>query len=150
MLHNIIIITGHSLENNENQSDITDHITHWKWTWDSVILAAITVIYGKFWVGSLISGPTQNIFVLDVFRQHAASIYGFFKNNLCVRSLGYIVGASSPLPVKISVSVRWVTLWVRPPLLPHSKFYLRQRPYLARAYTTLVVLVITPYTINCV
>ena len=33
---------------------------------------------------------------------------------LCVRSLGYIVGASPP-PVKICVSVRWVTLWVRPP-----------------------------------
>ena len=33
---------------------------------------------------------------------------------MCVRSLGYIVGASPP-PVKICVSVRWVTLWVRPP-----------------------------------
>ena len=32
---------------------------------------------------------------------------------LCVRSLGCIVGASPP--VKIYVSVRWVTLWVRPP-----------------------------------
>ena len=35
--------------------------------------------------------------------------------NTCVRSLGYIVGASPP-PLKICVSVRWVTLWVRPPL----------------------------------
>ena len=33
---------------------------------------------------------------------------------MCVRSLGYIVGASPP--VKIWVSIRWVTLWVRPPL----------------------------------
>ena len=41
-----------------------------------------------------------------IFRQHAASIYGFVHNvmfrvcvtkNLCVRSLGYIVGASLPL-----------------------------------------------------
>ena len=36
------------------------------------------------------------------------------KKNLCVRSLGYIVGASPP-PVKICVFVRWVPLWVRPP-----------------------------------
>ena len=36
------------------------------------------------------------------------------KKNLCVRSLGYIVGASPP-PVKICVSVRWGKLWVRPP-----------------------------------
>ena len=34
--------------------------------------------------------------------------------NMCVRSLGYIVGASPPLWK--CVSVRWVTLWVRPPL----------------------------------
>ena len=34
--------------------------------------------------------------------------------NICVRSLGYIVG-SFPPSVKICVSVRWVTLWVRPP-----------------------------------
>ena len=51
---------------------------------------------------------------------------------MCVRSLGYIVGASPPLrkyvclfvglhcgcvphPVKIRVSVRWGKLWVRPP-----------------------------------
>ena len=33
---------------------------------------------------------------------------------MCVRSLGYILGASPP--VKICVSIRWVTLWVRPPL----------------------------------
>ena len=53
------------------------------------------------------------------------------QKNLCVHSLGYIVGASAP-PVKIFVSVRWVTswdhpslcvsvqlvtLWVRPPLV---------------------------------
>ena len=39
---------------------------------------------------------------------------------MCVRSLGYIVGASPP-SVKICVSVRWVTLWVRPPpLCVHS------------------------------
>ena len=34
---------------------------------------------------------------------------------MCVRSFGYIVGASPP--VKICVSVCWVTLWVRPPPL---------------------------------
>ena len=43
------------------------------------------------------------------------SFVSFVEKNLCVRSLGYIVGASPP-PVKICVSVRWVTLWVRPPL----------------------------------
>ena len=37
----------------------------------------------------------------------------FVQKNLCV---SYIVGASTP-PVKICVSVRWVTLWVRPPPL---------------------------------
>ena len=53
--------------------------------------------------------------------------------NMCVRSLGYIVGASPPLwkyvcpfvglhcgcippSLKICVSVRWVTFWVRSPL----------------------------------
>ena len=77
-----------------------------------------------------------------LFRQHAASIYGFVrqfrqlrlsKKNLCVRSLGYIVGASppcenmcvrslgyivgaSPPSMKICVSVRWGILWVHPPL----------------------------------
>ena len=43
--------------------------------------------------------------VWNIFRQHAASIYGFVhscvsfvcrKKKLCVRSLGYIVGASPP------------------------------------------------------
>ena len=34
------------------------------------------------------------------------------KKNLCVRSLGYIVGASPP--VKMCVSVCWGKLWVRP------------------------------------
>ena len=38
------------------------------------------------------------------------------QKNLRVCLLGYIVGAS-PLSVKICVSVRWVTLWVRPPPL---------------------------------
>ena len=37
------------------------------------------------------------------------------QKKLCVRSLDYIVGASPP--VKICVSVHWVTLWVRPPPL---------------------------------
>ena len=46
----------------------------------------------------------------QLFRQHAASIYGFVrlfvsfvifvKKNLCVRLLGYIVGASPPLCVR--------------------------------------------------
>ena len=36
--------------------------------------------------------------------------------NMCVRSLGYIVGASPPF-MKICVSIRWITLWVRPPLM---------------------------------
>ena len=54
-----------------------------------------------------------------------------------VRSLCCIVGASPP--VKICVSVCWVTLWVgaSPPSVCLS------RPYPARAYTTLVVLVIS-------
>merc|ERR1711954_345186 len=68
------------------------------------------------------------IFFLDkhIFRQHAAqymiwlcpsvSSVTFVKKNLCVRSLGYIVGASPPF-MKICVSVRWGILWVRPPLL---------------------------------
>ena len=58
----------------------------------------------------------------DIFRQHAASIYGFFRSldyivgasppceNMCVRLLGYIVGASP-----LCVSDQLVTLWVRPP-----------------------------------
>ena len=35
--------------------------------------------------------------------------------NMCVRSLGYIVGVSPP-SMKTCVSICWVTLWVRPPL----------------------------------
>ena len=59
-----------------------------------------------------------------------------------------------PPHVKICVSVRWVTLWVLPPLVKICVFvrwvtlWVRQPPalcvsrqYLARAYTTLVVLV---------
>ena len=53
------------------------------------------------------------------------------KKNLCVRSLGYIVGASPPCenmcvrslgyivgaPPPFCVSIQLVTLWVRPPLV---------------------------------
>ena len=35
------------------------------------------------------------------------------RKKLCVRSLGYIVGASPPT---VKICVPWVTLWVRPPL----------------------------------
>ena len=42
------------------------------------------------------------IFWINIFRQHAASIYGFVRQLV--------------LSEKICVSVRWVTLWVRPPL----------------------------------
>ena len=57
---------------------------------------------------------------LDFFRQHAASIYGSVrfvsqfvkKNRVSVRLVTLWV---RPPPVKICVSVRWVTLWVRPP-----------------------------------
>ena len=45
----------------------------------------------------------------------ASQLVSFVKKNLCVCLLGYIVGAPPP-PVKICVSVRWVTFWVRPPL----------------------------------
>ena len=51
------------------------------------------------------------------------------KKNLCVRSLGYIVGASPP--VKICVSVRWVTLWVRPP--PWENMCVRSSGYIVGA-----------------
>ena len=37
-----------------------------------------------------------------IFRQHAASIYGFVRASVCQSK-------------KICVSIRWVTLWVRPP-----------------------------------
>ena len=58
---------------------------------------------------------------MSLFRQHAASTYGFVlflsfvchvcaQKKLCVRSSGYIVVASPR--VKICLSVRWVTLWV--------------------------------------
>ena len=48
----------------------------------------------------------------------ALSVYLFVwrvcvQKNLCVHSLGCIVGPFPP--VKICVSVCWVTLWVRPP-----------------------------------
>ena len=36
--------------------------------------------------------------------------------NICARSLGYIHCGCVPPSVKICVSVRWVTLWVCPPL----------------------------------
>ena len=51
----------------------------------------------------------------------ALSVRFVRQKNLCVCSLGYIVGASPPL-VKICVSVRWVTLWVRPPLCVSVQF----------------------------
>ena len=53
--------------------------------------------------------------MLPQYMALSVNFVSFVKNNLCVRSLGYIVGASPP--VKIFVSVRWVTLWVRPPPL---------------------------------
>ena len=59
----------------------------------------------KKFLGSML--PQYMAFSVSQFRQCV-------KKNLCVRSLGYIVGASSP-SVKICVSVRWVTLWVHPP-----------------------------------
>jgi len=60
----------------------------------------------------------------------ALSITYVSKKKLCVRSLGYIVGASNP-PVKICVSVRWVTLWIRPPLCVSVQFVtLWVRPHL--------------------
>ena len=36
-----------------------------------------------------------------IFRQHAASIYGFVRQLVCQK--------------KICAPVRWITLWVRPP-----------------------------------
>ena len=52
---------------------------------------------------------TSLVFHIIIFRQHAASIYSFVRFvsfiSLCVSSK------------KICVSVRWVTLWVRPPPL---------------------------------
>ena len=79
-----------------------------------------------------------------IFRQHAALIYGFVRQlvcqkkfvclfvglhcgcvppckNMCVCSFGYIVGASPP-SLKTCVSVRWVTMWVRPPPPPVCPF----------------------------
>ena len=50
--------------------------------------------------------------------------------NICVHSLGYIVGASPP-PMKICVSVRWVTLWVRPP--PFENMCVRSLGYIVGA-----------------
>ena len=49
---------------------------------------------------------------------------------MCVRSLGYIVGASPP-PVKICVAVHWVTLWVRPP--PCENMCVRSLGYIVGA-----------------
>ena len=57
-----------------------------------------------------------------IFRQHAASIYGFvrksvtFVENFFV-SVRWVTVWVRPPPLKICVSVRWVTLWVRPPLV---------------------------------
>ena len=57
---------------------------------------------------------------VTIFRQHAASIYGFVRLSVCQSkkicvSVRWDTLWVRPPPLKICVSVRWITLWVRPP-----------------------------------
>ena len=60
--------------------------------------------FGLTFITALPIVSQETILVIHIFRQHAASIYGF------VRQFCFVCQK------KMCVSVRWVTLWVRTPL----------------------------------